>query len=324
MRTVLEVEAPLLELEARIEELKGVSQMGRVDLSREIEALERKALQLKRAIYENLSPWEKVLLARHAERPTTLDYVQNVFTDFFELHGDRLYADDAAILGGFAMLEGRPCMVVGHQKGKDTRENLIRNFGMANPEGFRKAGRLMRLAADSGLPVFTFIDTPGAYPGIEAEERGQYEAIASNIALMTSLPVPVIVTVIGEGGSGGALGIGVGDRVIMLEHSIYSAISPEGCASILWRDSTKAKEAARALHLTAQDLLQGRIVDLVLPEPLGGVHKAPDSMYRALRSVLLDLVDTLSALPTEALLRKRYDKFRQMGVLAADRNPLGG
>jgi len=313
MKSVLEVEAPLLELEKKIEELKKVNQSGKVDLSREIEALEHKAAQLKRSIYENLTPWEKVLLARHPERPSTLDYIQAMFTDFMELHGDRAYADDAAIVGGFARLEGRPILVVGHQKGKDTRENLARNFGMANPEGFRKAGRLMKLAARYGLPIVTFIDTPGAYPGIEAEERGQYEAIATNIALMTSLPVPIVVTVIGEGGSGGALAIGVGDRVLMLEHSIYSVISPEGCASILWRDASKAQEAARALKLTAQDLLRMRVVDAVIGEPLGGVHRAPEQIYRKLSAALQDHIESLSELPKAELLERRYQKYRAMG-----------
>ncbi len=313
MKSVLEVEAPLLELEEKIKELKKVNQTGRVDLVREIEALEHKALQLKKSIYENLTPWEKVLLARHPERPSTLEYIQAIFTDFFELHGDRLHADDAAIVGGFARLEGRPVMAIGHQKGKDTRENLARNFGMPNPEGFRKAGRLMRLAASFRLPILTFIDTPGAYPGIEAEERGQYEAIATNIALMTSLPVPIVATVIGEGGSGGALAIGVGDRVLMLEHSVYSVISPEGCASILWRDAAKAQEAARALHLTAQDLLRRRIIDAVLGEPLGGVHRDPGQTYRKLSGVLQESLDELGALAPADLLERRYQKFRSMG-----------
>ncbi|MBM3460706.1 MAG: acetyl-CoA carboxylase carboxyltransferase subunit alpha [Armatimonadetes bacterium] len=316
IKAVLEVETPLLELEEKIKELKTVNQSGKIDLSREIEALERKAAQLKKSIYENLSPWEKVLLARHPERPNTLEYIQAMCTDFFELHGDRLHADDAAIVGGFARLEGRPVMVIGHQKGRETRENLARNFGMANPEGFRKAGRLMRLAASFRIPILTFIDTPGAYPGIEAEERGQYEAIATNIALMTSLPVPIIVTVIGEGGSGGALAIGVGDRVLMLEHSVYSVISPEGCASILWRDAGKAQDAARALRLTAQDLLRLGVVDTVLSEPLGGVHRDPEQVYRKLSGFLQEELEALGALPQETLLERRYQKYRKMGEFA--------
>lgn len=313
MKRVLEVETPLLELEEKIKELKNVNQTGKVDLSREIEALERKAAQLKKSIYENLSPWEKVLLARHPERPTSLDYVQAMFTDFFELHGDRLYADDAAIIGGFAYLEGRPVMVIGHQKGKETKENLARNFGMPNPEGFRKASRLMKLAETFNVPIITFIDTPGAYPGIEAEERGQYEAIASNIALMTSLSVPILVTVIGEGGSGGALAIGVGDRVFMLEHSVYSVISPEGCASILWRDASRAQDAAVSLRLTAQDLLRRGIVDVVVQEPLGGVHRAPEQLFRKLSNILIESLDEIAALPAEELLQRRYAKYRSMG-----------
>lgn len=318
VKSVLDVEAPLLELEEKIRELKTVNQTGKIDLSREIEALERKATQLKKSIYENLTPWEKVLLSRHPERPTTLDYVQSMFTDFFELHGDRLYADDPAIVGGFARLEGRPLVVIGHQKGKETKENLARNFGMPNPEGFRKAARLMKLAARFGLPVLTFIDTPGAYPGIEAEERGQYEAIASNIALMTALPVPIIVTVIGEGGSGGALAIGVGDRVFMLEHSIYSVISPEGCASILWRDAGRAQDAAKALRLTAQDLHRRHIVDAIVPEPLGGVHRAPGPLYRKLANILLESLEDLSSLSTSTLLEQRYKKYRSMGEFVED------
>lgn len=313
MKSVLEVETPLLELEEKIKELRTVNQTGKIDLSREIEALERKAAQLKKSIYENLTPWEKVLMARHPERPTTLDYVQAMCTDFFEMHGDRLYADDLAIIGGFARLEGRPIMVVGHQKGKETKENLMRNFGMPNPEGFRKAGRLMKLAASFNVPVVTFIDTPGAYPGIEAEERGQYEAIATNIALMSALPVPIVVTVIGEGGSGGALAIGVGDRVFMLEHSVYSVISPEGCASILWRDASKAQDAAKALRLTAQDLHRRKIIDAVVAEPLGGVHRAPEMLYRKLSSMILEALDDLAALPCHELLERRYRKYRAMG-----------
>lgn len=313
MKSVLEVETPLLELEEKIKELKTVNQTGKIDLSREIEALERKAAQLKKSIYDNLSAWEKVLLARHPERPTSLDYVQAMFTDFFELHGDRLYADDPAIIGGFAHLEGRPVMVIGHQKGKETKENLARNFGMPNPEGFRKAGRLMKLAESFNVPIVTFIDTPGAYPGIEAEERGQYEAIATNIALMTALKVPIVVTVIGEGGSGGALAIGVGDRVLMLEHSVYSVISPEGCASILWRDASRAQDAAAALRLTAQDLHRRRIIDAIVQEPLGGVHRAPEQLYRKLSNILLETIEELSLLSHDELLTRRYDKYRVMG-----------
>ncbi len=310
---VLEVESPLLELEEKINELKIVNQTGKIDLSREIEALERKASQLKKSIYENLTPWEKVRLARHPERPTTLEYVNAMFTDFFELHGDRHYADDAAIVGGFARLDGQPVMVIGHQKGKETRENLFRNFGMPNPEGFRKAGRLMKLAASFHVPIVTFIDTPGAYPGIEAEERGQYEAIAQNIALMSSLPVPIIVTVIGEGGSGGALAIGMGDRVLMLEHSVYSVISPEGCASILWRDATRAEEAARALRITAQDLHRRGIIDAIVSEPPGGVHRAPHVVFGKLANIIAESIEELAALPSALLVERRYQKYRAMG-----------
>jgi acetyl-CoA carboxylase carboxyl transferase subunit alpha len=308
----------LLELEAKILELKKVSQTSRIDLSREITALEAKAAQLQKTIYENLSPWEKVLLARHPDRPTTQDYISSMFTDFFELHGDRGYADDAAIVGGFATLEGQPIMVIGHQKGRGTKDNIARNFGMPNPEGFRKAGRLMSMAARFGVPIVTFIDTPGAYPGIEAEERGQYEAIASNIALMTQLPVPIVATVIGEGGSGGALALGVGDRVLMLEHSVYSVISPEGCASILWRDASKAQDAARAMRVTAQDLLRLGVIDQVLAEPLGGAHRAPDQVFRKLKDQLVADLATLSALPLPTLLERRYHKYRAMGEFSGE------
>ncbi len=315
MSMILEVEKPLLELENKIKELKEVNLTGRVDLSSEIRLLERKAEQLKKSIYENLSAWDRVQIARHSARPGTLDYIQALFTDFMELHGDRLYADDPAIVGGLARFEGRSCVVVGHQKGKGTKDNLARNFGMPNPEGFRKAGRLMSLAHRFKLPIFTFIDTPGAYPGIEAEERGQYEAIASNIALMTELGSPIVTLVIGEGGSGGALGIAVGDRVLILENSVYSVISPEGCATILWRDASKAEQAASWLGLTSDKLLKLGLVDEVLPEPLGGAHREIENVFDTVRAALRrHLGELLLSTPADRV-TSRYAKYRRMGVV---------
>lgn len=314
MNTILEIEKPLKELESKIKALKEVNLSGKVDLTKEIQALEKKALALKRNIYENLTPWDRVNLARHPLRPTTIDYIENVFTDFFELRGDRNCADDPAILSGLALLSGKTVAIIGNQKGKDTKENITRNFGMSNPEGLRKAERVMQLGAKFSFPVITFIDTPGAYPGIEAEEKGQYEAIAQNIALMFQIPVPLIVFIIGEGGSGGALALGVGDRILMLENSIYSVISPEGCASILWRDAQKASIAADALKLTSYDLKQMGIIDEIIPEPMGGVHKDSQAVYIHMRNELEKLLDELTAIPKEKLLELRFDKFRRLGA----------
>ncbi|MBT9587692.1 acetyl-CoA carboxylase carboxyltransferase subunit alpha [bacterium] len=309
----LEVEKPLLELEKKIQELKEVTQSGGVDLSSEIRLLERKAEELKHSIYSNLTAWDRVQIARHAQRPTTLDYLRELFTQFTELHGDRYFADDAAIVAGLARFEGRACLVVGHQKGKDTKENLARNFGMPAPEGFRKAQRLMLMAQRFGLPIITFVDTPGAYPGIEAEERGQYEAIATSIALMTELTVPIVTVVIGEGGSGGALGIAVGDRVIMLEHSVYSVISPEGCATILWRDAAKAEQAAASLGLTSEVLIGLGLVDEVIHEPIGGAHRDLPMTYRAIKLSLQKHLRDLVELQPDQLVDLRYKKYRAMG-----------
>lgn len=315
MNHILEIERPLIELEEKIKELKKVNLDGKVDLAKEIKLLEEKAKKLKQDIYSNLSAWDKVQIARHPRRPATLDYISNIFTDFFEMHGDRLLGDDAAIVGGLARLENKTVMVIGHQKGKGTtKENLKRNFGMPNPEGFRKAARLMRFAEKFGHPVITFVDTPGAYPGIEAEERGQYEAIASNVALMMRLEVPIIVMVIGEGGSGGALAIGVGDRVIMLENSIYSVISPEGCASILWRNSSLAPKAAEALKLTSKDLKELGIIDEILSEPLGGAHHSPVEVYQRLKEKFINQLSLLCKIPVDELLDLRYEKYRKMAV----------
>jgi acetyl-CoA carboxylase carboxyl transferase subunit alpha len=310
---ILEVEKPLLELEKKIQELKEVNQAGGMDLSSEIRLLERKAEELKHSIYSNLTAWDRVLIARHAQRPTTLDYIRELFTQFQELHGDRYFADDPAVVAGFARFEGRSVLVIGHQKGKDTKENLVRNFGMPNPEGFRKAQRLMTLAQRFRIPIITFVDTPGAYPGIEAEERGQYEAIASSIALMTELRVPIVTVVIGEGGSGGALGIAVGDRVVMLEHSVYSVISPEGCASILWRDASKAEQAAASLGLTSDTLSKLQLVDEVIHEPLGGAHRDLSMTYRAIKLSLQKHLRELIELDVETLVERRYQKYRAMG-----------
>lgn len=313
---ILDVEKPLLELEEKIDELKQVNESGKIDLSKEIKALEKKARELKKDIYSSLTPWDKVLMARHTQRLTTLDYIEAMFDDFFELHGDRFYKDDAAMVGGLASIGKKTFMVMGHQKGKDTKENLKRNFGMVNPDGFRKAGRLMKLAEKFGHPVITFIDTPGAYPGIEAEERGQYDAISKNIALMIALKVPIITVIMGEGGSGGALAIAVGDRVVMLENSIYSVISPEGCASIIWRDATRAADAANALGLTAGFLKERGLIDEIIPEPLGGVHKDREKTFFAVKESILRNLEELESLTPEELLQKRYDKYRVMGAFS--------
>ncbi len=311
---ILDVEKPLLELEEKIEELKRVNQTGKIDLTKEIKALEKKARDLKKQIYKNLNPWDRVLMARHPERLTTLDYIESIFEDFFELHGDRYYADDPALVAGLALLDGKTYAVLGHQKGKDTKENLYRNFGMVNPDGFRKGARIMKLAEKFGYPVICFIDTPGAYPGKEAEERGQYDAISKNIALMLDLNVPIIVVIIGEGGSGGALAIAAGDKILMLENSIYSVISPEGCASILWRDASKASEAAHKLGLTAEFLLKNKLVDEIIPEPLGGVHKDPKTAYNSVKEAILRNLKPLEELSPEDLKQQRYEKYRKMGV----------
>jgi acetyl-CoA carboxylase carboxyl transferase subunit alpha len=313
MSTILEVEKPLVELEAKIRELREVNLTGTLDLSAEIRQLERKAQLLKASIYDNLSGWDRVQIARHAQRPTTLDYLENIFTDFTELHGDRLLGDDPAIVAGLARLGGNACVVFGHQKGKETKENLHRNFGMPNPEGFRKACRMMRMAERFGLPIVSFIDTPGAYPGIVAEERGQFEAIASSIMLMTGIEVPIVTVVIGEGGSGGALGIAVGDRVLMLENSVYSVISPEGCATILWRDVSKARQAANSLGLTSEKLKELGLIDEILPEPLGGAHRNPGQLYNTVKQAIERNLNSLRRETSEGLVEARYQKYRLMG-----------
>ena len=311
--TFLDFEQPVAELESKIEELRFVQDDSAVDIAEEIERLEKKSAQLTRDVYSKLSPWQISQVARHPQRPYTLDYLSLIFTDFEELHGDRAFADDHAIVGGMARFNGQPVMVIGHQKGRDTKEKIYRNFGMPRPEGYRKALRLMKLAEKFGLPVLTFIDTPGAYPGIDAEERGQSEAIGRNLYVMAELKVPVIVTVIGEGGSGGALAIAVGDILQMLQYSTYSVISPEGCASILWKSADKAADAAETMVITAQRLKTLGFVDRIINEPLGGAHRDHLAMAQTLKKALQDALTNVSALPTAELLAKRYERLMSYG-----------
>ena len=311
---MLDFERPIVELEQKIHELKGLPASKAINLDSEIKRLEEKLGQARKQVYEKLTPWQRVQMARHPKRPYTLDYVGKIMTDFVELHGDRLFADDKALIGGFAKFDGIKVLVIGHQKGRDTKENLYRNFGSAHPEGYRKAIRLMQMAAKFSRPILTFVDTPGAYPGIGAEERGQSQAIAYNLREMARLPVPIIVTVIGEGGSGGALGIGVGDRVLVLENAYYSVISPEGCAAILWKDRAKAPEAAASLKLTAKDLLELNIIDEIVPEPLGGAHHDLAATAEALQSVLKRHLSELQRNGPEELMAGRRAKFRKMGL----------
>ncbi|MCM8758003.1 MAG: acetyl-CoA carboxylase carboxyltransferase subunit alpha [Candidatus Omnitrophica bacterium] len=311
----LDFEKPIKELERKIEELKKFTAEKKIDLSSEIKRLEEKLENLKLSTYSSLTNWQRVQLARHPQRPYTLDYIQMMMVDFIELHGDRNFSDDKAIIGGLAKLENLKLLVLGHQKGRGTKENIMRNFGCAHPEGYRKALRLMRLAEKFHLPTLIFIDTPGAYPGIGAEERGQAQAIALNLREMMQIRVPILVVIIGEGGSGGALGIGVGDRILILENAYYSVISPEGCAAILWKDSSKAPEAAEALKLSAQDLLNLRIADEVIKEPLGGAHINPEEMSKTLKEAILRNLKELLEIPIDNLLKKRYEKFRSIGVI---------
>jgi acetyl-CoA carboxylase carboxyl transferase subunit alpha len=302
------------EIEKLERELADLQRLSRPDVpSAELDRLRSEVAQLRHDFYEHMSPWQRTLLARHPQRPYMLDYVRLLFEDFNELHGDRAYGDDAAMITGFARFQGRPVVVVGQQKGRDTKQRVAQNFGQAKPEGYRKALRVMQLAAKFGRPIFTFIDTPGAYPGIDAEERGQAEAIARNLREMARLPVPIIVTITGEGGSGGALAIAVGDQVNMLENSVYSVISPEGCASILWRDAAKAESAAAALKITARDLKALGIIDEIVPEPDGGAHLDHEASAALLGKVLKDTLRELSRLSLTQLLDRRYEKFRVMG-----------
>lgn len=312
-RTFLDFEQPIAELEGKIEELRYVQTESAVDISAEIEQLSKKSQQLTRDIYSDLSPWQITKIARHAERPYTLDYVREIFSDFVELHGDRHFGDDLSIVGGLARFNGQACMVVGHQKGRDTKERAMRNFGMSKPEGYRKALRLMKTAEKFGLPVFTFVDTPGAYPGIDAEERGQSEAIGRNIFEMAQLRVPVLTTIIGEGGSGGALAISVADQVLMLQFSIYSVISPEGCASILWKTGDKAQDAADALGITAHRLKALGLVDKIVNEPVGGAHRDIGQMAAFLKRALTEAFRQVADLKTAELLDRRYERIRAYG-----------
>jgi acetyl-CoA carboxylase carboxyl transferase subunit alpha len=313
MIATLDFEKPIFELEKKIGELKHLSTDGNLNLQSEVKKLESRLEHVKKDTYANMTPWQRVQIARHPKRPFTLDYVQMIFSDFVELHGDRTFADDKALVGGLAKFEGKPCMILGHQKGRDAKENIIRNFGSAHPEGYRKALRLMKMAEKFGVPIVAFVDTPGAYPGIGAEERGQAYTIAVNIRDMARVEVPIIVFVIGEGGSGGALGIGVGDRVVVLENAYYSVISPEGCAAILWKDRTKAPEAAAALRLTAKDLLELKLIDEVVKEPLGGAHRDPQETAEALRTTLKKCWKDLEGSDPKKLIDARYEKFRRMG-----------
>ncbi len=314
----LDFEQPIAELEAKIEELRRVGFDNEINISEEITRLEEKNRKLTASVFSSLSAWQISQLSRHPLRPYTLDYIQLIFTDFHELHGDRAFADDPAIVGGLARLEGRPVMVIGHQKGRDTKEKIQRNFGMPRPEGYRKALRLMQLAERFRLPVFTFIDTPGAYPGIGAEERGQSEAIARNLYAMAQLKTPVICTVIGEGGSGGALAIGVGDRLLMLEYSTYSVISPEGCASILWKSADKAELAADAMGITSHSLEELGLIDEIIPEPLGGAHRDRKQAATNIKEVLLRHLDQLTRVPLPKLLDERYQRLMNYGVYSEE------
>ncbi|MFZ8938977.1 MAG: acetyl-CoA carboxylase carboxyltransferase subunit alpha [Burkholderiaceae bacterium] len=312
-KNFLDFEQPIAELDKKIEELRYVQDESAVDISDEIEQLSKKSEQLTKDIYAQLTPWQITRIARHPDRPYTLDYIGALFTHFTELHGDRHFADDLSIVGGLARLGGQACVVLGHQKGRDTKERGLRNFGMSKPEGYRKALRIMKLAEKFKLPVFTFVDTPGAYPGIDAEERGQSEAIGRNIFEMAQLEVPIVSTIIGEGGSGGALAIAVADSVLMMQYAVYSVISPEGCASILWKTAEKAETAAEALGITAARLKGLGLVDRVVTEPLGGAHRDPAAAAAALRRALLDGLREVADLSTEALLQRRHERLQSYG-----------
>ncbi len=311
--TFLGFEQAIAELDAKIEELRFVQDDSAVDISEEIERLVKKSQQLTKDIYAKLTPWQVSQIARHPQRPYTMDYVRECFTDFHELHGDRTFADDLSIVGGLARFNGQACMVIGHQKGRDTKERALRNFGMPKPEGYRKAMRLMKLAEKFNLPIFTFVDTPGAFPGIDAEERGQSEAIGHNLYVMAELKVPLIATIIGEGGSGGALAIAVGDSVLMLQYATYSVISPEGCASILWKTADRASDAAEALGLTAHRLKAIGLIDKIVNEPLGGAHRDPKQMAGLLKRALSDSLRQFQGMKTKELLAARHEKLMAYG-----------
>lgn len=312
----LDFEQPIAELQAKIEELRLVGNDSQLNLSDEISRLEEKSRKLTESIFKDLTPWQVSQISRHPQRPYTLDYLEHIFTDFDELHGDRRFADDPAIVGGIARLDDRPVMVIGHQKGREVKEKVRRNFGMPRPEGYRKACRLMEMAERFKMPVLTFIDTPGAYPGIDAEERGQSEAIAYNLAVMSRLKTPILSTVVGEGGSGGALAIGVCDELAMLQYSTYSVISPEGCASILWKSAEKAADAAQAMGITAERLKELGFVDTLIEEPLGGAHRQPLTTAERVKEALLASLERLEAMDTEALLERRYERLMSYGAPA--------
>ncbi|MFH1678904.1 MAG: acetyl-CoA carboxylase carboxyltransferase subunit alpha [Candidatus Omnitrophota bacterium] len=314
----LDFEKPIIELENKIQELKNFTLQKKINLSSEIKRLEEKLSSLKVGIYNNLTAWQRVQIARHPSRPYTLDYIQMLMSNFIELHGDRSFGDDKALIGGFALIDKQKIMVIGHQKGRGTKDNLIRNFGCAHPEGYRKALRLMNLSCKFDLPIVIFIDTPGAYPGVGAEERGQAQSIALNLREMAGIAVPILAIVIGEGGSGGALGVGVADRICVLENAYYSVISPEGCAAILWKSGSKAPQAAEVLKLTAGDLLKLGIIDEVIPEPLGGAHRDPEKMGLKLKAVIQKHLKELSAVSKPDLLKSRYKKFRNIGRFLGD------
>lgn len=313
----LEFEQPIAELEAKIDELRFVGDDAEINIGEEISRLEAKSKSLTKSIFSNLNAWQISQLARHPQRPYTQDYIDAIFTDFEELHGDRAFADDKSIVAGVARLDGKPVMVIGHQKGRDTKEKVLRNFGMPRPEGYRKALRLMEMAERFKLPIMTFIDTPGAYPGVGAEERGQSEAIARNLLVMSGLKTPIICTVIGEGGSGGALAIGVGDRVMMLEYSTYSVISPEGCASILWKSAEKASDAAEALGITSGRLKELGLIDHIIPEPLGAAHRDVEVMTANVKQALVEKLDELSSIELDQLLTQRYQRLMSFGNFEA-------
>ena len=314
----LDFEKPILELERKIEELKKFTSSENIDLSLEIKKLEDKLDKVKKEVFEGLTPWQRVQIARHPKRPYTLDYIGLIMTDYVEIHGDRVFGDDKALICGFAKIDGQKVIVMGHQKGRDTKENLMRNFGSAHPEGYRKAMRVMKMGEKFKLPVIVFIDTPGAYPGIGAEERGQAEAIALNLMEMARIKVPIICFIIGEGGSGGALGVGVGDRICVLENAYYSVISPEGCAAILWKDRARAPDAAKALKLTAQDLLGLGLIDEIVHEPLGGAHRDPAMTASAIKESIKKYLKDLSTLTPAALIEARYEKYRKIGAFSTE------
>lgn len=310
----LDFEQPIAELEIKINELRNVQSESAIDISSEIEQLQKKSQQITQEIYKKLNSWQITKIARHQDRPYTIDYIKEIFADFTEIHGDRHFSDDFSIVGGMARLAGNPCMVIGHQKGRDTKERSLRNFGMTRPEGYRKALRLMKIAEKFKLPIFTFVDTPGAFPGLDAEERGQSEAIGFNIYEMLKLKTPIVTTIIGEGGSGGALALSVADQVIMLQYSVYSVISPEGCASILWKRAEKSQDAAEAMALTANKLKSLELVDKVIQEPLGGAHRDFKKIATSLKKVLLDTYKNLNGLDGNTLIGNRYLKFRGYGA----------